>query len=418
MMSEPPQLQESLNTVNDDSLRFRWRALSDVLACYYLTLVPILLGMLVSFTLLLPGRPIPYGENDFVLRFAAWDGGQFMQIMEHGYQYDPNKISNVAIFPGLPTLAKGVTILTGCSAAVALLLVSHFFLILSFLLMHRYVCMRFPDQPALPGWTIIAFSLFPTTFFFRMAYSESMFFFFSLLTFYGMLRRWPIPLIAIIAGACTGTRLVGVALTVPLMMHIFHREKQTIDRAAQVAISLPIAVWGLVAFMFYQLQVFDDPFVFAKAQANFHLRPHVDLPDRLFQLFCGEPIWNTYISSSSAYWHTYSPEPSPWLNMQFSNPLYFLLAVMLLVTGWFKRALNQEEAIFTALLLAIPYFSRGYDFCMGSQARYVAGAFPLYIVWGAALKKLPLPIAGSLLGVWGFLLAMYTALFGAWYFFV
>ena len=393
-------------------------AWENVLGAYCLTLIVVSLGVLVGFSLLSKGQSIPYGKNDYLLRFAAWDGGQFMQIVEHGYQYDPAHISNIIMFPGLPLLARGLVILTGCSPIIALLGVAHTFLILTYILLYRYVCERSPSEPALAEWTILAFSLFPTTFYFRMAYSESMFLFFVLLMFHGMQRRWPIVVLAFIAGTCTGVRLVGIALVFPLILHIFRREKHLIDRLAQLAISLPIAAWGLSAFMLFQWMKFDEPLAFMKAQENLLLRPDVSFPVRMLHLLTGEPIWGNYLSDSSAYWFRYSPKPMALLNMQFSNPIYFCASVLALLIGWFKRFLNAEEAILTAALLAIPYFSRSYVFCMGSQGRYAAAAFPLFIVWGQLLRRLPLPIGLSILGIWGFLLAMYAAFFASWYFFL
>jgi hypothetical protein len=393
-------------------------AWSDALTCYYLTSALVALGVLVGYSLLSPARPIPYGENDYWQRFAAWDGGQFMQIIEHGYQYDPKRISNVALFPALPVLAKGIVRITGCSPAIALLVISHAFLAMSFVVLSCYVRERFPGRPELPAWTALAFGLFPVTFYFRMAYSESMFIFLALLTFYGMERRWPIPLLAVIAGTSTAARLVGVALAVPLIIHTFRREKDNIDRISQLAMALPLCAWGVAAYMFFLWQRFDDPLVFIKAQENFLLRPNIILSDRLLHLFSGEPLWATYIPSSSAYWRNFSSEPSAWLNMQFANPIYFVLAVVTVAAGRYKNILNLEETTLADLLLAIPYLSRGYEFCMGSQACYSAAAFPLYLVWGVFLSRLPLSISGSLLGLWGFLLAMYAGLFASWYFFV
>lgn len=391
---------------------------TDPLACYGLTSALALLGVLVGFSLLPPGRTIPYGESSFLLRCAAWDGGQYLSIVEHGYQYDPKMPSNVAFFPALPLLAWGVASATQWSAATSLLLITHIALALTFVLLFQYARDRFADRPSMAAWTVLAFGLFPVSFFFRMAYSESLFLLFCVLTLYGLRRRWPLPLVAIVVGAATSTRFLGIALVVPLMLQIPQRERLIIDRLALIAFTLPLSVWGVLAFMFFLWLRFDDPLVFARSVDTYFLRPPVALPDRLWALVTGEPIWGNYAPSSNAYWRHFAPEPAAWLNLQFANPLYFLLAVLMLGVGAGKRILNRDEVVLSALLLLIPYLSRGYDFCMGSQARYAAAAFPLYLVWGAFLSRLPMLISVSLLAFGGFLLAIYAALFAAWYFVV
>ena len=60
-------------------------------------------------------------------------------------------------------------------------------------------------------YTVLALALFPTSFFMRMVYTESLFLFLVLLTFVAMQRNWPLAVIAVIAGTATATRSVGVA---------------------------------------------------------------------------------------------------------------------------------------------------------------------------------------------------------------
>ena len=53
-----------------------------------------------------------------------------------------------------------------------------------------------------------------------MAYTEALFLFLTILCLYGMERRWPLVVIALLIGLTTAARLVGVALIPPFILHV------------------------------------------------------------------------------------------------------------------------------------------------------------------------------------------------------
>jgi len=118
-------------------------------------------------------------NQDLISHFAKWDGDRYRDIVENGYDYDPNGDTKIVFFPAFPLVGKALAV-TGLPATTALLIVAHVFLIASFLLLWRYTKSE---------WVLLAFAFLPPTFFFRMAYSESMFFFLVLLTLYWIKRN-------------------------------------------------------------------------------------------------------------------------------------------------------------------------------------------------------------------------------------
>jgi len=52
---------------------------------------------------------------------------------------------------------------------------------------------------------------------------------------------------------------------------------------------------------------------------------------------------------------------------------------------------------------------------MRSLGRYSSAVVPIYVVLGHLLCRIPGPMVAGLLGVSGFLLGTYTALFASWY---
>ena len=105
-------------------------------------------------------------------------------------------MSSVAFFPGYPLLVAMLCKATGMPLAWGALAVSHAFLLASFVLLFVYLLRRgngafqtgTSSASRLPLYTLLAFGLFPPTFFLRMAYSESLFVFLSVLAMYGIER--------------------------------------------------------------------------------------------------------------------------------------------------------------------------------------------------------------------------------------
>ncbi|HUY93554.1 MAG TPA: hypothetical protein VMV10_32805 [Pirellulales bacterium] len=274
--------------------------------------------------------------------------------------------------------------------------------------------LRKPPPAEIADWAVLAASLFPTGCFFRLTYSESTFLLAALLAMYSMTRRWPLWASALIVGLATATRPVGVAMLAPLAIHIFRRFALR-GAALRLALYLPLACWGLAAFMAYQYRAFGDPIATVRTQQHWGVRRPIPWAEKAVALATLEPLRSVYDSQSSAYWASFDPHGVSWFSMQFANPLYFLAAIGLTALGAWRRWLSLEEISFSTLLLLIPYITRGYEMGMGSMGRFVAAGFPIYLVLAQLLVRLPAPLRAALLALSGFYLASYTALYGARY---
>ena len=69
----------------------------------------------------------------------------------------------------------------------------------------------------------------------------------------------------------------------------------------------------------------------------------------------------------------------------------------------------------SAFLLLIPYITRSYEMCMLSQGRFMAVVFPIYLVMGHILSRIPGPYAAMVVGLSEFYFAVYTIHFAAGY---
>jgi hypothetical protein len=168
--------------------------------------------------------------------------------------------------------------------------------------------------------------------------------------------------------------------------------------------------------MLFQWVAFGEPLAFIKTQVHWTERS-LTLGDRLVGLLTLEPIRAVYDSSSPCYWARVPPEGNLLFNLKAANPLYFLATVGLVVLGGCKRWLNGRELLLSAGLLVIPYALQAARTGMSSQARYAAVVFPVYLVLGQLLHRMPGPLAAALLAISGLFLAIYSAMFVSWYWF-
>jgi hypothetical protein len=260
---------------------------------------------------------------------------------------------------------------------------------------------------------LLALALFPPTLFMRMAYSESTFLLLTVLAMFGMERNWRVWHIAAIVGLATATRLTGIALLPPLALYAWNRSGSARRTAAALAVAVPLALSGLAAFVLYQQWAFGEPWAFVKTQDFWRHRVPEDPGDKILGLASWEPLWLAYVPGSPGYARLLDDPAPAVLSLQFANPVFFSVAAVLVVAGAWKGWLSRPEVLLAAGLILIPYTAKGFEMCMASQGRFVAGTFPIYIVMGNLLSRLPRPFATAILTLFGGYLAVYSAMLAA-----
>ncbi len=145
---------------------------------------------------------------------------------------------------------------------------------------------------------------------------------------------------------------------------------------------------------------------FAKTQEHWG-SPAPSLIDKAISLLSYEPIWRIFLRGPDGVWSVFS-----W---ELVNPTYFVASVALVVLGAWHGWLNAYETSLAATLLLIPYLTRAYEMNMASSARFAAVIFPIYLVLGEILARLPPVVSSALLGISAFLLGAFSALFAGGY---
>jgi hypothetical protein len=386
------------------------------LGCYFASSLICVGAVLFADRALQPLPPPPWaGGTGLVSRFAAWDGALYAGLVRGGYAHLDGG-SNTVFFPAFPLLGWLLARATGLSPEWALLIVAHVCLAGAFVVTADYLRHR-PGARlvAPPVYVLLALAFWPFTFFFRMAYTESLLLLLCVTTLYGLERKWPPLLVALVVGLATASRPVGVVLLAPLLVRVWQDSPSARGFALRCAYLVPVACWGLLGFMLYLWAAFGDPLEFVASQAMWQNRPPGLPGGRLLALATLEPVWSVFSPSSACYWRYREPARSPWLSLYVANPVTFVLTGALLLVGARRRWLSAYEGALAAPLLLIPYVTKGYEMCMAGTARYCAAVLPFYLVLGALLWRVPRWLAVGLLLVGLVFLAAYSAKFALWH---
>ena len=387
------------------------RALAQGLAYWAAGSIPVFLAVLWVYSTEPPGLSL-------LDRFARWDGEQYLTICTSGYSYHPEQPTEVAFLPAYPLLARPL-VLMGLSPQAALLLVSHSCLAACFIVLAAYLRCRYSAQPAVAHFVLAVLAFAPIAFFFRMAYSESLFFFLTILCFYAM-QRGTEPFARCRPGRFghgrPADRSGSVSARAALRLaSVADREKLLFPSRGTGPVP---GFGGSSAHTLYLEIAFHAPFAYSEGHRHW-LVPGRSLDDKWLSLLTLEPFWGPFNPASPCYWNTRAPGMNPWLNFFLVNPVTFAAAVILTTVGAWRGWLNRSEAWLAAGLLLIAYLGRSYEMCMLGGARFVSVVFPIYMVAGRILWLLPRPLAYALLALAAAALAYASACFalGLWCFF-
>ncbi len=202
-------------------------------------------------------------DSPFPPVWARWDSGWYYSIVKNGYSYGVNVRSNVNFFPLYPFLWKGVVMSLRIPIFWAGLLVSNACTLASFLIIYRWV--QNISTTKLARNTVIALVMFPTSFFFISAYSESVLLFCTALTlFFSSKKSW--ILAALFAGMGSAARPVGIFL-LPLVVLLWLRETSVRDRNyRKLFFIILLGSSGLAAFSLFLKYKFGTPIAWIHSQ--------------------------------------------------------------------------------------------------------------------------------------------------------
>lgn len=311
---------------------------------------------------------------DLISLHSRWDSVWYLDIAQKGYQYKgAEKFSNIVFFPLYPGLIKLFSVITFNNAVLAGWIISTIALILACIILYKLIKEFHPAVD--PYQAIIFLLIFPTAFFLNTVYTEALFLFFSLTTFYFALKKN-----FLLAGICGLTaslvRVSGVLLFFPIAWEyceIFGWKKLFSPKFLSVLL-IPL---GTISFFLYHYLAFGDGLLFLKVESWWG-RSFVFNKDH-FNLFSNPAIVN------------------------FSLDLIFIVLTLIIVVLLFKKLrASYGLYVFSCLIFAL---SSG---TMMSINRYILVLFPVYILTASLKNQL---LKQALLIISALLLGMYITLY-------
>src|SRR3990172_761078 len=119
---------------------------------------------------------------------ARWDSYWYLDIAQNGYYLRENDtLANVVFFPLYPFLMKVLSFLVFGNLILAGWFLSSVFLILAVGYLYKLVLEFHKDLD--PKLVLLMMLTFPTAFFFNAVYTESLFLFLSVVSFYYALKK-------------------------------------------------------------------------------------------------------------------------------------------------------------------------------------------------------------------------------------
>lgn len=343
-------------------------------------------------------------NNIFLDVWARWDSGFYLTIINEGYNFVPGQQSNVAFFPLYPLLVDVLGAVTG-NVLLAAVLVSNAFLFGSLVLLYRLTELEFDSDTA--GRAVFYIAAFPTAFFFSAVYTESTFLFFSIGSLY-FARKGEWGWAVVFGMLCAASRIVGV-LSFGVVglewlryhgwtfstIHKWQAWKNMFKGIRTDFLNLLIIFiipLGMVSYMVFLYQHFNDPIAFSTVQSAWGremIGPWAVLWRDLRLLFSGDIL-----------------RGDVWYHIALDLAPTFLVFATLV---WMWRRLGESYAILSALSLLIPLSS-------GSQSlsRYVLVVFPFFMILAVLGRNVF--IDRTIMIVFSVFLGIFTGLFVNWIF--
>lgn len=282
-----------------------------------------------------------------------WDAGWYTRIAQQGYDGQA-----AAFFPLYPLLIHLLYRL-GLPAPAAGILISNLSLAGTLYLFFRLAALDYERRTAVKGTWYLA--LFPTSFYLSAAYTESLYLFLALLTFFFLRRRrWAA------AGACgllaAATRSVGVFLVLPALWEYRQATGGKISKELLFVAAIPL---GLLFFMAYLKVKLGNPLAFWTAQ-------------HFWERSLAWP-WESLVQAAA-----YLRERRSFSNM-LVDFFFTLLAAALFLLSLGKE--RPSYCLFTLAGLLVPLSSPASGMPLLSMPRFVMVLFPIYLTMARLVRS-------------------------------
>jgi hypothetical protein len=352
------------------------------LIIFFLIFKLVLLFFVINCRGFLPFSNIDYEQNsdhfhgqtqsDLEKGLSPFDGPQYLNIAYSGYQKMAAEDSKIyAFFPLYPLLIKMFSYATAGNYTLAGLLVSFLAHLLSVVLFYRLILLDDSEDVAMNS---VKYSLiFPTAIFFIAVYTEALFFFLTIATFYLARKRkwWLAGLSGLLAAM---TRPPGIILLVPFLIEYYLYLKELkiqsfldfLKKTRANILSFILIPMGVFIYFLYVYLLTGDFFFYFKA-LSYWSRSKMSVTNVFTTLY------DKLVNFNQLPLHSfYSSKVDVIATLFFIGLLIYA----------FKK-IRFSYWVYGMMLIALP-LSSGQTM---SLSRYLSVVFPGFIILGILGKK-------------------------------
>ena len=318
------------------------------------------------------------GKLDFFQRWSNWDGSAYATIAEKGYYTN----EDYAFFPFYPLAIKVVSHVTFGNYPLSALLISWFCLFFALFFLYKLVKLDFNSDIA--EKTLNYLLIFPFSFFLIAAYTESIYLFLTVASFY-YFRKFSYLKASVFGAFSTATRVIGISIFPAIIFEII--EKRNVIKNKKIFFLMLIPT-GLLSYMFYLFKNKGNAFYFLDAVNKYWQRDQATYPFKVLLSY----VKNFILHPGNPF----TSRDSTLICLEF---LFSSLFLLLIIFVWFK--IRKSYAVYAFLAWSFPLMTGR----TGSMLRYVLVLFPCFIALGflgnkyKSFNKFYLLLSGMLLAV-------------------
>ncbi len=328
-----------------------------------------------------PGPHVQESRHALLAVWGRWDAVHYLRIAAQGYHG-----IEAAFFPLYPLMIHILGSFTGNDLIAGLLISNAAFF---FGLLFLYKLLEHEFDRVVARRAIFYVSIFPMAVYFSAVYTESLFFFLTVASFYYMRsqRWWMAALLGFFAAL---TRAEGLLLVVPFAIEWLARYRSEPLRGLRDAAAGLLIPFGLSLYMAYLWVLRGDALYFSHVQAHWGRQ--------------AAPPWVSVINS---VYHMFHATAGQTVANQALELGFTALMIFVLLFGW--RRLRLSYTAYMALSVLAPMCTAS----LMSMPRFGLVLFPMFAIlarWGDRPWANNLIVAFSLP-----LLGLFTVLFANWY---
>lgn len=295
---------------------------------------------------------------EYVGKWLAFDSEHYLKIAKEGYN-----AQTTAFFPLYPLLIKTLSILTTLPLEYSGIIISNMFFLFALFMLYKLLSLDNEEN----FYTIALLTFSPITIYFLSIYTESLFLFLTISSFY-LIRKKKWASAAIVIGLASLTRNSGVVLYLCWLIE-YIIEKGWKEGFIKHLNGLIIGGLLMISYPLFLLYNYGNPTLYVNIQSVF---------------------WNRYFTLPwIALWADIKlamAHPAIYTIVIF-NFIFFALALWMIFS---KTRIRTSYLVFTAMSIIMPLF---YPIILDNMpyttgvSRYTMVLFPIYIFLGKKIKK-------------------------------